>query len=249
MDITHLVVNGCSWTYCQGLDDPKSQGWPTLVGNALGLPVVNLASPGSGNDGIHRRTYEYFFEDLQHGSKPLYIIAWSQIWRREAWCRKYYNNRMSNDYHGIAMPNENPENHYEYALLDNWSEEDFYRKTMLYKLSLDSMFKAYNIPYISSHFSDDYCPEEDNVSKKFSNAHKLISTFHVDSFQDITRPYPKTACGHEGVESQQVLAKYIVKTLNETFGTINPISSAFMDLKEYNKIRDTSGEVTRHEWA
>jgi hypothetical protein len=59
MDITHLVVNGCSWTYCQGLEDPKNQGWPKLLADQLGCEVVNLAIPGTGNDTIHRRTYEY----------------------------------------------------------------------------------------------------------------------------------------------------------------------------------------------
>ena len=39
-DITHLVVNGCSWTYCQGLDDPKTQGWPALLAKKLGVEVL-----------------------------------------------------------------------------------------------------------------------------------------------------------------------------------------------------------------
>ena len=80
MDISHIVTIGCSFTYCQGL--PIFQGWPALVANALDCPLVNLGIPGVGNDNIHRRLYEYIYNDLLiYNSKPLVIIAWTQPWR------------------------------------------------------------------------------------------------------------------------------------------------------------------------
>ena len=85
MQVSHLVVNGCSWTYGSELDSPEEESWPKLVANKLGIPVVNLAIPGSGNDSILRRTSEYLFQNLAFNSKPLVIIAWSQITRREGW--------------------------------------------------------------------------------------------------------------------------------------------------------------------
>ena len=63
LEISHLVVNGCSFTYCQGLESPNTQGWPALLAKKLNVPVVNLAAPGSSNDGIYRRTYDYFYND------------------------------------------------------------------------------------------------------------------------------------------------------------------------------------------
>jgi hypothetical protein len=50
IDVTHLVVNGCSWTYGTGLAHPKEQAWPALLAKQLGVPLVNLAIQGSGND-------------------------------------------------------------------------------------------------------------------------------------------------------------------------------------------------------
>lgn len=83
IEISHLVVNGCSLTYCQELEDPKAQGWPALLAKKLGVPVVNLAYCGSGNDGIARRSMEYFYKDKKFNNKPFYIHAWSYLARRE----------------------------------------------------------------------------------------------------------------------------------------------------------------------
>ena len=81
--LSHLVVNGCSFTYCQGLENPAEQGWPALLANKLKVPVVNLAIPGSGNDAIFRRTYEYFYLNKKHNNFPLFINVWSFSGSRE----------------------------------------------------------------------------------------------------------------------------------------------------------------------
>ena len=56
MEISHLVVNGCSFTRCQGITNPDIDGWPALLAKKLNVPVVNLAKNGSGCDGIYLRT-------------------------------------------------------------------------------------------------------------------------------------------------------------------------------------------------
>jgi hypothetical protein len=245
--ITHLVVNGCSFTYCQGLDNPKEQGWPTLLANKLKVPVVNLAIKGSGNDAIHRRTYEYFFEDLPNNSKPLYIIAWSQYWRREIWNKKYYDNK--DGYVGINLTSFIPKNHAEYSLLDNWSEEDFHRKTILYRLSLDSLFKSKHIPYLSSFFTD-----VENITPslvhKFPNSLAYLNKTPITNpfFDKIIAPYPTLPCGHHGPEAQIALADFIYNYLINEYGEITPLNGKFMTLLEYSKINANTDIFINPSW-
>lgn len=251
MEISHLVVAGCSWTYCQGLDDPKSQGWPALVAKELNIPVVNLAKPGLGNDAIHRRTYEYAFEDLVNQNNPLYIICWTQTWRREAWCRKLYNPDEEDGYYIISMPTDHPTNNLERGLLDTWSEEDFYRKLNLYRLSLDSLFKSKNINYFTSFFAEeeyngfDFSPEIiPNVKSRFANTLQYLNseTNRLKDFFKIADPYPKTKCGHEGVEGNQAIADYILSVLDK----VTPIDKPYLTLKEYEQKTDKHGLFTSH---
>jgi len=81
LEISHLVVNGDSFTYCQGLENPMEVGWPALLAKKLNVPVVNLALRGSNNNSIVRRTYEYFYMDKN--TKPFYIIGFSHATREE----------------------------------------------------------------------------------------------------------------------------------------------------------------------
>jgi len=227
MEITHLVVNGCSWTYCQGLDDPKTQGWPALVAKELGVPVVNIAVPGSGNDSIHRRTYEYVYQNLPTGSNPLFLIFWSQYWRREAWCEfgfgvKDYRNVNVNQYRTVEHEN---------ALLAHWSEEDFLRRTMLYKLSTINLFTANNIPFLMS----DYCPAfTENMQPGIE--HKMLSSInnnpnHLISpeLYTIRRSYPELPCGHDGALAQIAIAGWWIRHINMRYNGLtfspNPTES------------------------
>ncbi len=253
MEISHLVVAGCSWTYCQGLDDPKTQGWPALVAKELNVPVVNLAKPGIGNDAIHRRTYEYAFEDLHNNNNPLYIICWTQTWRREAWCRQLYNKGEKNGYYAVAFPHKDkPLNNLERATLDTWDEEDFYRKLMLHRLSLDSLFKSKNIPYYSSFFAEEEynngynnCEEIiADVKERFSNTISYLSSNsnRLHDFFRIAAPYPKLPCGHEGVDGNKAIAEYLLSILEKN----TSINKPYLSLKEYAQKTDKYDLFTSH---
>jgi hypothetical protein len=247
MKITHLVVNGCSWTYCQGLPDLTVNGWPALLAKKLGVPLVNLAVPGSGNDTIHRRTYEYYFEDLPNNNKPLYVIGWTQPWRREAWCRKYYNKNLPQGYVSISFPDNKPKNFYEAALLDNWSEEDFLRRTMLCQLSLDSLFKAHTIPYVSSFFVDFNNSETDPVIEKYKNHFNFINNDTINPIYKLIQHCEKLPCGHEGQESMYITADYFYDQLTMKYGSFTPVTGSYVALKDFNK-KDLSGTLYTSAW-
>ena len=240
MEITHLVVNGCSWTYCSGLDNPKVQGWPALLAQKLNLPVVNLALPGSGGGSIHRRSYEYMYQNLPTGSKPLFLIFWTQYWRREAWFEGGgVNGSLIQDYN-VVNPTASSKEPHVAALLDHWNEEDFIRQTLLYKLSLQSLFRSQKIPYLIADYSscgeqlDTFDLDQHNSLKDAVNTDpyciprdlQLVS--HLNTFKQLP-------CGHEGPEAQQVLANWWeqkLKVVNQW--NIKPITGTnFLTLDNY----------------
>lgn len=235
-DITHLVVNGCSWTYCQGLDDPKTQGWPALLAKELGVEVVNLAVKGCGNSSIHRRTYEYVYENLPTGSKPFFVIAFSQYWRQESWFNNFLGFKNYNDYSLVSLPDNSPYNNTERALLDNWNELDFYRKTYLNKLSLMNLFESHNIPYLMSDYSYE-CNTEviEEIRKRFP---VIVDTVlsnpkQVTPFYEIVHDYPKLPCGHDNAESQHAISKYVVSEIDKHYGKLNVVSGDYLTLKNF----------------
>jgi hypothetical protein len=238
-EITHLVVNGCSWTYCQGLDDPTTQGWPALVAKELGLDVVNLAVPGSGNDGIHRRTYEYVLKNLPTGSRPFFVIAWSQSWRQEAWYETFLGNKYQY-YHTVAKPpNTKNLDEYQLPLIMHWNDEHHFRRTMLYKSSLKSLFLSQDIPYIMSDYAGDHA--ENVAHEKYKDLIKdeldfIYDKNHVVPFWEVTFGLPLTKCGHDGPQSQVVLKDYIINKIKELYN-ITPVPS-----KEYLPINSIKME-------
>jgi hypothetical protein len=245
-EITHLVVNGCSWTYCQGLEDPVKQGWPTLLAQKLGVKVVNLAVRGCGNDSIHRRTYEYVYENLPTGSKPFFLIAWSQYWRRETWYNDFNGHTDYNDYSLIALPDSTPTSNVERALLDNWNEVDFYRRTYLYKLSLMNLFKSHDIPYLMTDYASVHDSDTiiQKVRERFPNLVDtcINNTRQITPFCDITRDYPALPCGHDGPEAQVILADFAYNEIIRQYKTPNIILGEYLTL---NGFRFTEKPRTR----
>lgn len=254
-EITHLVTNGCSFTYCQGLDNPKEQGWPALVAKQLGVPVVNLGIKGCGNDSIHRRTYEYVYENLPTGSKPLVIIAWSQYWRQEQWFNTFPGTHSPvelNDYSIIAMPYDSPRGPEEKNLLEHWNDENFYRRTMLYKLSLVNLFKSLDIPYIMSDYASDFKFQglEESKAKlpNTVNSSRFIEG-NCMSFADVTYYEPKTECGHDGVEAQVVLSDFIMRQIERIYGDITVLpTNSYRTTKDVFSISHQSIANINPDW-
>lgn len=82
-----LVTNGCSHTRGAELADPESQSWPARLGQALGVPVVNMARDGSSNRRIVRTTVARLpgvcAEAAVSPDQILVVIAWTESSRHE----------------------------------------------------------------------------------------------------------------------------------------------------------------------
>ena len=260
VEITHLVTVGCSWTYCQGLPDKLNQGWPALVARKLNIPLVNLAVPGSGNDAIHRKTYEYVYENLPTGSNPVFIIAWSQYWRREVWKKK----TKDSDYENLIMP-DNLKNMdiQQNAALDNFDDLNHGRKTYMFKLSLMNLFKSHNIPYLMTDFSDGYSSAgiidpivdktaiEYKIKESFPNLYNTVNNnpYYMEPFYVLAEPYPKTPnCNHIGIEGNKFLAEYTVEKMLDTFPNASYINNRpYLKLQHFIKTQPFM--MKRPEWC
>ena len=59
--MSYLYVDGCSFTWGTELDKPPEENWGKLLGEKLGLPVLNNSYQGQGNDEIFRKVYELLY--------------------------------------------------------------------------------------------------------------------------------------------------------------------------------------------
>lgn len=245
LEVSHIVTNGCSYTYCQGLYDPPVQGWPKLLADKLGVPVVNLADPGSSNDGIARRTYNYFYKNFNRNCKPLYIMAMSQPMRREEYYAEYPHSETNfepiNDYMFLAAYSDfDPLSKALYSQMDKkgfmFSQERKYRIWA----SLINLFRAHKNPY----FIGDYMPEDDSeihdfMTNNYSELYNYVNhdSFHLGYLNQFSNGiiYPKAKDGtHDGPEAQVALAEYAYKKIIAKYDNITVMQNAdFLTLKDF----------------
>lgn len=237
LEISHIVTNGCSFTYCQGLENPSIQGWPALLAKKLNVPVVNLGIKGSGNDAIYRRTMEYFYANKNLNSKPLYIIAFSQAMRREEFVTEYKNHVVGH-FHNLATFGDEPIERAIFEHLNNTGEYFMEFKKLLYWMSTINLFKANNIPYITTNYMADHVPSVELLKKHHKNLYESVhnDAYRVKNFYEITRNLDKLPCGHDGLESQKAVTEYCYNVLTEKFGEIIPYTKDvnFLNLFDFS---------------
>jgi hypothetical protein len=238
LEITHLVTIGCSFTYCQGLTSPSTQGWPALVAKKLNIPLVNLAVPGVGNDFIHRVSHEYIYRNLPTNSKPLFIVAWSQYWRWEQWVKEHYYNTAHNDYAPFMLPDSNEKLNPKFELyFENFDDRNSYRKTFLFKLSLMNLFKAMDIPYMMTDYSHDIDIQHDFL-KDLTYMTDIIDSnpYKIEDFFKVAQDgQPKLSCGHDGEKTQTTISNYTLSKIHNLFPNLSVIDSEFFTLPQFLK--------------
>lgn len=250
LEISHLVVNGCSLTYCQALHDPPTEGWPKLLADKLGVPVVNLAIPGSSNEGVHRRTYDYFYKDKINNSKPFYVIAMTHLSRREEYIVEN-DNGLLQDFAIMAANDKHPLAKEIYRNMDEKGYNIMQFKKLMHWQSLINMFEAHNTPYLTS----DYMPEDKKITEKYISKHHSELKYEVytnskklKDFNEITYGYPRALDNsHDGKEAQVVLADYIYDQLIKRYGEVKPIKTNYLSLKNF-RTQHTHHFKTRNQW-
>ena len=256
-EITHLVTLGCSFTYCQALYDPPNEGWPKLVADKLGVPIVNLGVRGLGNDGIHRRAYEYFYKNSHTNSKPFFIVAMSQNTRREEYLLERQE-ELIQDYHIISPSDPIECTTVSKAIFSQMDDKGILLsevRKLMYWNSIVNLFKTHNIPYLIS----DYFPDKSESTINYINKNHIVLKTEIETdicrirdFGDITSNYPKALDkSHHGKQAQVALADFIYEQANSIYEEIVPIKGNFLSLKDYpseNKKKfETSNQWYRKE--
>ncbi len=226
LKISHLVVNGCSYTYGQGIENPLRDAWPSIVARELGVPLINLAIPGQGNPPIQRRTLDYFYKDLYNNNNPFYIHAYSQSARQEVYIHKHEGKEIQ-----------------DYCLLDGTSDKtkispleketliqsDDYKYRLLEKekfyiwASINALLDSYNI----NHMSTNYMPQADSEIYQWMHKHEYSLLTEIEThpsklrnFNVVTKHIEKTPCLHETEEGNQAVADYVLSEFRRRYETI-----------------------------
>ena len=243
LELSHLVVNGCSMAYCQGLDDPTTEGWPALLAAKLGVPVVNIAVRGSGNGSIYRRTYEYFFKSKKYNAKPLYIVGMSQSHRREEFLQFLPGEVEVNDYYNISFRDGSPMSEMLYANYNATAEQFAEVQKRIHWSSIKNLFVANNIPYIMTDLMGSGPPMTDRLTQEFSELYDdLESDLHTlpnISSTIIKEKLPLLPCQHWASEANILIAELFYQKLISVYSEIIPINTinnqpvTFPTLKDY----------------
>ena len=220
--MARIITFGCSFTYGAGLPDcnpaytlrntlftntakPSKFVWATLLGEKLGLEVVNMAEPGISNTEILYNLLEFKYQ-----TDDIVIVMWSNYPRdimfTKGFVSKNTNTRFSNLKRrlfnkGLAAFTRNKETK---LWIKYMSEYDYCVKTQMYMHHADLFFRSSNINYIHYPAS----PHElDEVSLDFLPVHNSCydGLFWVD----------RTPDGHHGIESNKLVAENIIKFLKE----------------------------------
>ena len=132
-----FLINGASYTYGDGLENPSEHAWPVLFGKKIGAEILNLATRGASVDYV-------IYTTMKHLSSNKYdnvIIAWPSL-RRTLMVRRDNNflvngnPTMTNALYGDTKEfKEYLSLHYRY-----WSNDLFDLKLTLQKIL---MFQEY----------------------------------------------------------------------------------------------------------
>lgn len=209
-NISHIVANGCSYTYGQELDDPKTQSWPALLAKKMNLNLVNIARPASGNDAILRRTVDYYFQNLVNNSTPLFVIALSYHTRREEYFYEY------DDYKNLVR--------YDNVEQMNCAEKHFFlnsnanirqKEKMFHWLHLINFLKLNNLPYIIG----DYMPDGENLSYVYPELYNLLKNDvnYCGELLFLTDHLPRKPNYHDGEEAQEIISDTYFNSINNNY--------------------------------
>ena len=235
VEISHLVVNGCSFTYGQGLNNPQLDAWPALLAKKLNVPVVNLSSLGSGCDGIYRRTIEYFYKNLDNGSKPFYIISWSAATRREEFLH-IVDGKEHNDYSNLHV--FRPSTNLERELLTQFTEHTeraLEKRKYNYWINILNLLQNHNVSY----FMNDAMPCDFSMKDYLENEHTKIYNLCVnDKYKlldnrELLNDNCWLPCGHINEQGNKILADYMYSEFMKIYTDYKIIHTNYLKLKDF----------------
>lgn len=232
INISHIVVIGCSLSYGQGLNNIKQDSWAGVLAKKLNVPIVNLSTRGGGNDRIMRRLFEYHALDSNNDNNPLYVIAFSHSSRREEYFVEL-NNYSVVDMHE-ALEGATPEN-FSFPCVHNYDSFISARKKLMIRSYILDFFKANDTKYLVTDFMPDHEDELEQLSTLYPKPYEKIYSdkFRLEDLREISIKYPRLPCGHDDVEANSEIANYVYDELIARHGSANVTDMKFATLKDY----------------
>lgn len=247
LDISHLVVIGCSFSYGDGLDNPKEDSWAGLLSKKLNVPVVNLSSRGGGNDRILRRLYEYHYLNSSKNNNPLYILAFSHSSRREEYIR------TANDYMVVSMkddPEQMKKDPFSAPSILNYDPLIAARKKLMVRSYIQDFLALHNINYLTTDFMPDSEDELQKLREIYPTVYEKIYTdkHRLKNLCEISIKYPRLPCGHDDVEAQLEMEKYVHDELIVRYGNPTIKHQDYTTLRQYIDHHDSVGSKGDMVW-
>jgi hypothetical protein len=206
-----------------------TEGWPNLLAEKLNIPLVNLATPGAGNDRIVRTTVEYLYNNPL--PNPLYVIAFSHSSRREEFYKDINKYELIS---GVYHQSINDYTPYEQGYLENFDILEYSKIKVRLWLSLVNTFKATNISYLTTDYIPDR-PEEIlnlrfGIPQRFGdrkvslapppNYNAMWNAINNDvnritDLEKLVTGINKLPCGHDDYPAMPVLANYVYEEIRK----------------------------------
>ena len=241
LDVDCLYINGDSWAYGSELRntsrldvtndfDPvhntyrQRVNWAGVLGEQLGLPVVNNSWAGGSNQRIMRTTLSDITNLKREGRRPLAVIAWTQMQRFEL-----FDNEAGH-YHEFVGPSasNNPK-----IGLEVWEKYSSDRSDLVAYLQqvifMDAFLKINKVPYLGTNvFRHNWNILEDNAKDpdmapylyQLSNTVKVADHLYNVSISQILTPHLDVvygAGGHPLERGQEIIAEHLHSKLKQHY--------------------------------
>lgn len=236
--VKRLVVFGDSNTYGHNMYDadniyfkvPSNKTWANQVASSLGIPLVNKAIPGSGNDSIQRLFLEYICQEI-----PIYddierfstfyepgdgiIICFSFLERMEIY------DKENNKYHRMIANSKLPDQKLKDSLHYIWAMEPKFilqRKLLHMIYQIVEICKNKNIPLLITHvlntFDGGYIENENlNSSLKSKINVSWIKEGIINFLREYNRKTGATVqlpCHHPNELGHKLWGERVIKYIN-----------------------------------
>ena len=227
-EIKRIVASGCSFTYGDGLENPKEQAWPAQLAKSLGVDCVNLAQPGMGNEHVFASIVDYFAFFPEHKKDSFVIPSFSKFSRIEFPVPGKYN-YIKRAWATILNSRFEPE--FTKLFFEKfYVDEYYYSRYMRIIISLQAILKMWDIKYLmfeglseSFHKKMITNPEIKKLVEQIDRTKWFM--FMTGNFDNLTDHNQRLPDGHPNAiahaEMAEILYQHIINKLGADDGTRN----------------------------
>jgi hypothetical protein len=141
-----IYINGCSWTYGDGLENPEQENFSVNLKKIYGADeCINDSQRGGSNDRIARTTINFLLANKDHWDDLLVVIGWSCPHRTEFWSDMQSEWEWINQYRQGERSEKGLKARAYYGTI--WNETQAFTNYYMNVITLQSFFKANNIKY------------------------------------------------------------------------------------------------------